>query len=81
MRFCISGNELDQTIAAMKKAVAGGTKKAVVDARNDPGGDSNACLTVLKALNMSPGEYCSVIRFLSLLPSSATIASKRQHFL
>lgn len=34
-----------------------------MDVRDNPGGNSNACLKILNALNMRPGEYGSIIRF------------------
>lgn len=63
LRSCDTGAELNKTVASLKRAVSGGVKKVVVDVRDNPGGNSDACLQILNALDMTPGVYGRVIRF------------------
>jgi hypothetical protein len=63
LRSCILSKELDQTVTAMKEAVADGYTKVVVDVRDNPGGNSDACKEILNALGMRTGTYGGIVRF------------------
>ncbi len=47
----------------LKSALNDGVTKVIVDVRDNPGGDSNVCKTLLKALGMDVPSYGVVIRY------------------
>lgn len=63
LRSCTFDSTYTQTLNALKKAVAGGTDKVVVDVRGNGGGNSNVCKGILEALGMEPGGYGVLIRY------------------
>lgn len=63
LRSCELGPALDRTAAALKQAVADGVRRVVIDVRDNPGGSSDACLALLRAMGMEPGSYGGTVRF------------------
>lgn len=63
LRSCEFDPTFTQTLSALKKAVAGGTGKVVVDVRGNGGGNSDVCKDILEALGMEPGEYGVLVRY------------------
>lgn len=63
MPMCEQNTSFEQTAAALKKAVAGGVNKVVIDVRGNPGGNSQVDNILLDTLGMKPGEYGGIVRF------------------
>ncbi len=63
LRSCTFDSTFAQTLSALKKAVAGGTDKVVVDVRGNGGGNSEVCEEILNALGMKPGTYGVLVRY------------------
>lgn len=67
--FLIDLNECDEGAAVravrkqLKAALRGGVTKVVIDARDNPGGNSNVCKSLLETLGMRVPSYGSVIRY------------------
>jgi hypothetical protein len=60
---CNAGTELDSTVAKLKNAVAAGTKKVIIDVRDNPGGNSQTCETLLGAMGMKAPGFGSYTRY------------------
>lgn len=61
LRQCDLGEELDKTIEKLKTAINHGTKKVVIDGRDNPGGQSLVCTKLLNAISMYPGGKNSML--------------------
>lgn len=59
---CQTGAALDKTIDSLKQAVYGGVTRVMIDVRNNPGGNSDACEKLLAAIGMQPPEYGVYVR-------------------
>lgn len=66
---CETGKTLDAVCAVLRQALKQGVSRVVVDARDNPGGDSNACQQILGAMGMSTPSY-GVVRRNSPLASA-----------
>lgn len=64
---CDTGQELDKTVSQLIQALANGVTKVIIDVRNNPGGNSQACTTLLDAMKMKPPVYGGVICFSPLV--------------
>lgn len=60
---CTDGDELQQAVATLKKAVQSGTSKVIIDVRGNGGGNSNTCVQLLQALGMEVPSYGVYIRY------------------
>ncbi|MEW9125075.1 MAG: S41 family peptidase, partial [Thermotaleaceae bacterium] len=60
---CQMNEDLNKVAESLKKAVDEGIEKVIIDVRNNPGGDSRACVLLLEALQIKPGHFGAVIRF------------------
>ena len=60
---CNDNDELSAIVTELEQALARGTKKVIIDARGNEGGNSDACIKLLKALGMVPPEYGMFVRF------------------
>jgi hypothetical protein len=54
---CQLGPDLDKTADSLKQAVSNGVTRVIMDVRNNPGGNSTACVKLLAALGMRPPGY------------------------
>ncbi len=63
MGICEENQELDQAISTLKNSMNNGTKRVIVDLRNNPGGNSNACTQLLDAMGKRGGSYGCTIRY------------------
>ena len=54
---CYIDENLHDIVNNMKKAKENGIKDFIIDARNNPGGNSNACKMLLEALDMEAPKY------------------------
>ena len=60
---CIDDEELHAIAEKLKKAIANGTSKVIIDVRGNGGGNSAACERLINAMDMKVPEYDIVIRF------------------
>lgn len=60
---CTDDENLMKITEALKKALQQGCEKVIIDARGNSGGNSNACLRLLNAMDMTPPEYDVLIRY------------------
>lgn len=61
--MCDDNDELKAIAAELKKAVDGGCMKVIIDVRDNPGGNSNACTRLLNAMGMGAPQYDMLVRF------------------
>lgn len=66
---CDTGKTLNAACAALRQALKQGVSRVIVDARDNPGGNSNACEQILSAMGMSTPSY-GVVRRNSPLASA-----------
>jgi len=71
---CEVNRDLNFVCEDIKEAVKSGVKNAIIDVRDNPGGNSEACSMLLDSLKMKPGHYGTVIRF-------SPLAQERHGFL
>lgn len=63
MGTCEVNDALSTTIKGVKAAIADGTKRVIIDIRDNQGGNSNACKMLLEAIGMEPGSFGATIRY------------------
>ncbi len=63
MGTCEVNEALKTTIKGVKAAIEDGSKRVIIDVRDNHGGDSNACKYLLEALGMEPGSFGSLMRY------------------
>ncbi|SHJ94652.1 Peptidase family S41 [Clostridium amylolyticum] len=61
--ICEVNNSLNSVIEDLKSAMNEGGTNVIIDVRDNPGGNSQACTKLLDAMNMKPGHFGAVIRF------------------
>jgi len=71
---CEVNRDLNFVCEDIKEAIKSGVKNAIIDVRDNPGGNSEACSMLLDSLKMKPGHYGTVIRF-------SPLAQERHGFL
>ncbi|SHJ39160.1 C-terminal processing protease CtpA/Prc, contains a PDZ domain [Clostridium cavendishii DSM 21758] len=74
LETCELNNSFGKTLDDLNKAVKNNIKNVIIDVRNNGGGTSNACLKLLEAIKMKPGNFGAVLRF-------SPLASERYGFL
>lgn len=60
---CIYDDHLKDIAAKLKEAIEDGCTKVIIDARDNPGGDSTACEVLIKAMGMTPPSYGDITRY------------------
>ena len=63
MGICEENQELEAAADFLKKGVQDGAKRVIIDVRNNPGGNSNACEKLLEAIGKRGGSYGCTIRY------------------
>ncbi len=63
MGICEENRELEAAVDFLEKGVKSGAKRVIIDVRNNPGGNSNACEKLLKAIGKRGGSYGCMIRY------------------
>lgn len=61
--ICEVNEDLNKVVADLKEGISNNVKNVIVDVRNNPGGDSQACDMILDALKIKPGHFGAIIRF------------------
>lgn len=62
MNVCIDNSNLNKVADDLSKAVKGGIDKVIIDIRNNPGGNSLACESLLNAMGMEAPNYGVYVR-------------------
>ena len=73
---CDKGAALKAVCKQLKAALRGGVSKVIIDARDNPGGDSGACKTLLETLGMRVPSYGCVIRYSPLANEQRSYGQK-----
>lgn len=60
---CEVNAALEEVVVQLKEAISKGTQNVIIDVRDNGGGDSTACLKLVEAMGMKPGNFGAVIRF------------------
>ena len=60
---CSDDSNLKDIARQLRSAVRNGCSKVIIDARGNPGGSSNACERLLRAMGMSAPQYGMLIRY------------------
>ena len=63
---CVLGGETDAAAEALAQAVKSGTAKVIIDVRGNGGGNSEACLQLLRAMDMEAPSYGAFVRYSEL---------------
>lgn len=63
---CVLGEAVDAAAAELAQAVKNGTSKVVIDVRGNGGGNSDACLQLLRAMGMEAPAYGGFVRYSQL---------------
>ena len=66
MNICNVNKTLKKQAKALKKAIKKGTRKVIIDVRDNPGGNSMACEELLNAMGMSAPSYGTYVRYSEL---------------
>lgn len=64
--ICEENEQLDKVVKELKKSMKDSVKNVIIDVRDNPGGNSNACSKLLDAINIVPGNFGATIRFSKL---------------
>ena len=72
--MCEVNRNLNFVCEDLKEAVNSGVKNVIIDVRDNPGGNSEACSMLMDSIKMKPGHYGTVIRF-------SPLAQERHGFL
>ncbi len=76
MNTCNNNKKLDTQVTKLKEAIENGITKIIIDVRDNPGGNSEACEKLLHAMDMSAPDYGIYIRYSDLVNMKyATIPS------
>lgn len=76
MNICEDNENLKKQIKELKKAIKNGITKIIIDVRDNPGGDSMACIKLLKAMDMTPPNYGSFVRYSELAKKNRRVPSE-----
>jgi hypothetical protein len=61
--ICEVNENLNKVLSDLKEGINNNVKNVIVDVRDNPGGNSQACNMILDALNIKPGHFGAIIRF------------------
>jgi hypothetical protein len=66
MNICNDNAKLDMEAKALKKAVKDGVTKVIIDVRDNPGGNSSACVKLIEAMGMRAPRFGAYIKYSAL---------------
>lgn len=67
MNICKDNKKLENQVIKLKEAVQNGITKIIIDVRDNPGGNSEACEKLLNAMDMSSPSYGIYVRYSELV--------------
>lgn len=70
MNICNDNKTLEKQAKKVKDSIKNGTTKIIIDVRDNPGGNSNACEKLLKAMGMKVPSFGVYIRYSELAHST-----------
>lgn len=76
MNTCDVNQNLEAQVEELKKAIREGFTKVIIDVRDNRGGDSEACIKLLKAMGMNPPSYGGYIRYSDLASKQRNVRSE-----
>jgi len=63
LNSCTNDGAFRAALRKLKSALGDGVTKVIIDVRDNPGGDSSVCATLLETLGMSVPSYGMLVRF------------------
>lgn len=69
MNICNDNKILEEQVVKLKETIQNGITKVIIDIRDNPGGNSQACEKLLKAMDMDVPSYGVYIRYSNLVRS------------
>lgn len=66
MNICEVNNNLESQVSKLRKAIENGVTKVIIDVRDNPGGNSMACIKLLQAMDMNIPSYGMFVRYSEL---------------